>query len=208
MPIVMDVVIIGIIALFTFIGYKQGLVKAAIKILSFFIAIAISLILFKPISLIIINNTTIDDKISNVIIENTKIEKTENGENSSSILQNNLSNKIIAGANNTVEEIANAFTRKLIEIIVILILYIITRIVLKFISALTDLITNLPIIKQINKTGGIVYGLLKGVIIIHILLAIIYLVSPIMKNNITDEINNTFITKKIYNNNVLLKIVF
>ena len=33
MAIAIDLTVIGLIALFTFIGYKQGLVKAAIKIL-------------------------------------------------------------------------------------------------------------------------------------------------------------------------------
>ena len=56
MWIVFDLLVIGIIALCTFIGYKQGLVKAIIKILSFVIAIVIALILYKPVSNIIIKN--------------------------------------------------------------------------------------------------------------------------------------------------------
>ncbi len=50
MGMVIDLIVIGIIALFTFLGYKQGLVKAAIKILSFLIAIVVAFILYKPIS--------------------------------------------------------------------------------------------------------------------------------------------------------------
>ena len=45
MSIVLDLIVILIIALFTFIGYKQGLIKTAIKITSFFIAMIIALIL-------------------------------------------------------------------------------------------------------------------------------------------------------------------
>lgn len=206
MAIVIDLIVIGIIALFTFIGYKQGLVKAAIKILSFIIAIIISLILYKPVSTFVIKNTNIDDKIKNVIIENVKIEEEQKTEKSN-IIKENLSNKIIAGANNTVEEIADSFTVKLIETAVMLLLYVITRIILKFISALSDLITNLPIIKQANKTGGIAYGLLKGIIIVHVLLAVIYLVSPTINSDVFGQIDQTILTKQIYNNNVLLTIV-
>ena len=207
MTIIIDLILIGIIALFTFIGYKQGLVKAAIKILSFIIAIIISIILYKPVSAIVIKNTSIDDKIKNVIVENVKLEEKENAEKSN-IIKDNLSNKIIAGANNTVEEVADSFTVKLIEIAVIIVLYIIARIILKFISALSDLITNLPILKQANKTGGIIYGFLKGVLIIYVLLAIIYLISPIISADIFGIIDNTIIAKEIYNNNILLTIVF
>ncbi len=150
MWILFDLIIIAIIALCTFLGYKQGLVKAAIKILSFFIAIIVALILYKPLSNIVINNTEIDDNIKNTIIEKIKPEGVEQDAEVS--IEEGLTKKIIGEADNTVEEIANAFSVKLIEISILLILFIIIKIVLRFITALTDLITNLPILKQINKT--------------------------------------------------------
>lgn len=206
MAILIDLLLIGIIALFVLIGYKQGLVKSAIKILSFFIAVIISLILYKPISNTIIVHTSLDDNIKNIIVENVKIE--EKKEEDSNVVKDNLSNKIIVGANNTIEEAANSFAVKIIELGVILLLYLITRLVLRFISALTDLITNLPILKQINKTGGIIYGFLKGIFIIYAILGIIYLISPIISKNAFDIIDNTIIAKEIYNNNILLTLIF
>ncbi|MDO5555968.1 MAG: CvpA family protein [Clostridia bacterium] len=149
MYIILDLIVVGIIALFTFLGYKQGLVKSAIKILSFFIAIIVSLILYKPVSNVVINNTSIDENIKNVIIEKIKPDGVEQNEEVS--IQNSITNKMIGAANNTIEEIANVFSVKLIEICVLLLLYIIIKIVLKFVSALTDLITKLPVLKQINK---------------------------------------------------------
>lgn len=151
MWIIFDLLIVGIIALSTFIGYKQGLVKAAIKILSFFIAIIVAFVLYRPVSNIVVNNTSIDDNIKNTIIEKIKPEAIEDTEEI--IVENNLTNKIIGKANNTIEEIANTFSIKLIETGVILLLYIVIRIALKFVSALADLIAKLPLLKQINKTG-------------------------------------------------------
>lgn len=150
MFIILDLLVIGIIGLCTFLGYKQGLVKAAIKILSFFIAIVISLILYKPISNIVINNTYIDDNIKNTIVEKIKPDGVEEDEKVK--IENGLTNKIVGEANNTIQEIATAFSVKLIETSVLLLLFIIIKIVLRFVSALTDLITKLPILKQINKT--------------------------------------------------------
>lgn len=206
MAILIDLLLVSIIALFVLIGYKQGLVKSAIKILSFFIAVIISLILYKPISNTIIVHTSLDDTIKNIIVENVKIE--EKKEEDSNVIKENLSNKIIVGANNTIEEAANSFAVKIIELGVILLLYLVTRLVLRFISALTDLITNLPILKQINKTGGIIYGFLKGIFIIYAILGIIYLISPIISKNAFDIIDSTIITKEIYNNNILLTLIF
>lgn len=147
MGIVIDLIIIGVIALFTFLGYKQGLVKAAIKILSFFIAIIVALTLYKPISNLVINNTSIDNNIKNTIIQKIGIGEKEELK----LEENDFTSKMIGQANSTVEEVANSFSIKLIETGVLLILFIIVKIALKFISALTDLITKLPILKQINK---------------------------------------------------------
>lgn len=149
MFIIIDLILIAIIALFTFLGYRQGLVKAAIKILSFFIAIIIAFILYKPVSNLIVNNTSIDDNIKNTIIERITPEGIEQNEEVE--IEDGFVNKMIGEANNTIEEVANAFSIKIIDICVLLLLYIIVKIALRFVSALADLITKLPIIKQVNK---------------------------------------------------------
>lgn len=43
---------------------------------------------------------------------------------------------------------------------------------------------------------------------IYVILAILYLVSPLVKKDISKEIDNTLVTKYIYNNNLLLNIIF
>ena len=59
MNYLIDIIILFIIALTTFIGYKKGLIKVAFKLVSFVLAIIISVVLYKPISSFIINKTTI-----------------------------------------------------------------------------------------------------------------------------------------------------
>ena len=145
MGIILDLIVIGIILLFTFLGYKQGLVKVAIKIVSFFIATIVALTIYKPISGMIVENTVIDDNIKNAIVE-----KIGNREAEIQI-ENDLTNKILGEVNNTVDGVATAFSVKLIEISTLLIIYLLIKIALKFITALADLIAKLPLIKQINK---------------------------------------------------------
>lgn len=205
MFILVDLIVVGIIALFTFLGYKQGLVKAAIKILSFFIAIIVALVLYKPISNAIVNNTQIDENITNTIMEKITpegITSTDEVE-----MTDNLAIKLVGEATSTIEEISNAFAIKLIEVCVLLLLYIVIKIALRFILALTDIITKLPLIKQINKLGGTIYGVVKGVIMVYVILGIIYLVAPIINKNVSNAIDKSFITKNLYNNNIILKII-
>lgn len=201
---ILDLIVILVIALFTFIGYKQGLIKVAIKIASFFIAIIIALVLFKPVSTLVINNTTIDDKIENAIIEKITPEGMKPEDK---VEAQNLPSGIIKNTNDSIKSIAETLTTKLIEICTILILYIVARIVLKFIAALTTLIEKIPILKQFNKLGGTVYGLVKGVLIVYVVLAIIYLASPLLKENTSKKIEEARLTKMMYNNNIITKIM-
>jgi len=205
MWIAFDLAVIAIVALCTFIGYKQGLVKSAIKILSFFIAIIVSLILYKPVSAIIINTTPVDDNIKNVIVE--KITPEGINPNQEVEIQNNIELKILDGAANTIEQIADTFTVKLIETVTILLIYIIVKIALKFVTALTDLITKLPFLKQINELGGTIYGIIKGAILVYTILAIVYLASPLLNKTVSENIEKSIITKTLYNNNIILNLI-
>jgi len=205
MWITFDIAVIAIIALSTFIGYKQGLVKSAIKILSFFIAIVVALVLYKPVSGIIIKNTSIDDNIKNAMIEKIKPDGVE--ENQEVVVEENVAFKLIGNATNTIEGIADAFAVKLIETVTILLIYIMVKIGLKFVTALTDLITKLPLLKQVNKAGGTVYGIVKGVILVYTVLAVVYLAAPLLNKTVTQNIDKSIITKALYNNNIILNII-
>ena len=203
--IIIDIVVISIIALFAFIGYKQGLVKVAIKITAFLIAIIVALTLYKPVSNIIINNTQIDDNIKDTIIEKITPEGLTKEDKVTTEL--NIKTTIIDTTNNSIENIANAFTVKLIEIVVLLLLFIITKIILKLITALADLIAKIPILKQFNEAGGLIYGLIKGAILIYILLGVLLLLEPLIGTGLANLIETSIITKVIYNNNILLNIL-
>ncbi len=202
--LIVDIVILAIIALFAFIGYKQGLVKVAIKMVSFLIAIIIAFALFKPVSSFVISNTGIDEKIENAIVERitpeglTKEDKVEEGLN--------ITTKVIDTTNNSIENVANTFTVKLIEVVVFLLIYVIVRIILLFITALADAIAKLPILKQFNKAGGFIYGIIKGVLIVFIILGILLLCEPLIGTVVKDAIATSVVAKVIYNNNVILNI--
>ena len=67
MSIIIDIVIVAIIALCIFFGYKRGLTGSLLKILSFVLAIVIAFILFKPVSNLVINHTNWDDSLKESI---------------------------------------------------------------------------------------------------------------------------------------------
>ena len=57
MGIILDVIVIAIFALNIFICYKKGLVRLAVGLIAVLTAIVLSIILYKPISNLVIKNT-------------------------------------------------------------------------------------------------------------------------------------------------------
>lgn len=213
MGIILDIIIIAIIAISIFLGYKKGLIKVAVKLFAFLIAIIVSLMFYKPVTNIIINNTEIDENIEKAIIENgtKKIEESNEEEKNNFLeeMQQYIGNAVTQTQNEIVENAAKEISIKLINIIAIVGLFIGTRLILILLTFISDLITNLPIIKQFNKIGGIIYGAIRGLVLIYAILAIAYLVVSISANNtVYNAINSTIITQFMYKNNILLNIIF
>lgn len=197
---ILDLGIILVIALFTFIGYKQGLVKTAIKILSFIIALVISMMLYKAIGNIIITNTLIDEKIEDTIVSKAL---PENYEEKLAILPKSL----IESGETTINDLAKVVSSKAIYAVVFVVLFIVLRLLLKLVTLLTDLITKLPVIKQFDKTGGFIYGLAKGIVIVTVIFAIISLIAPMLDEQYITTINKAYIASALYNHNLLIELI-
>lgn len=220
MAIFLDLIIIAIILLSTFLGYKKGLIGVAFKIVSFIIAIIITLILYKPVSNIIIEKTSWDDAIETKIyntIAGTNVEEGQKISKEETDLPGVVVNYINDGIETTLKEtkqnvaevVSKNLTQSVIQIITMIALFIITRIVLIFAKVILEAVAELPLIKQFNETGGIIYGILRGLIMIFALLAVASFILPMINQTaILSSIEQSFITKFLYNHNVILMLFF
>ena len=188
MGIVLDLIIVLLLVINIIIGYKKGLVEVVFNICAFIIALVVALILYKPVSNIVIKNTNIYGKIRETIVNN-------NNEEEQSIVKD-VQNK-------TKEQLADVISIKAVNIIVAIVLFIIARILLK---TVLEGIAELPIIKQFNQIGGIGYGILKGFLLIYILVTLLFFVNAIVGNNkVSAVVEESFITKVLYENNIIVK---
>ena len=217
MAIAIDLIIAAILGISIFFGYKNGLTKSLIKIVSFIIAIIIAAILFKPVSNFIIEKTEIDDNIKQAVVNLVIKDVEEEGKvKEDTNLPKAMVDYINESVENTIEDtktnIVNKSAEKIAETAInvgtAIILFIIARIILLVITGLTDILTDLPVIKQLDKTGGVLYGIIKALLIIFVIFALISLISPALeKTEIIKSINQSFIGSFLYNNNILLNIV-
>lgn len=215
MGIIADLILIAIVVIFIMIGYKKGLTGSLIKLASFAIAVILAVILYKPLTNVVMENTQIDEKIEETIIQNFSKEENENKneENMPTTLVNSINNKIdqetTAARNEIVEKTAKTTTLTIMRIGTAIVIYILARIILFIVALLAKGITQLPLLKQIDKTGGIVYGLLQGAVIVYVVLGLVSLISVIWTNNpVVEAVNKSYLCSILYNNNIILKLIF
>lgn len=214
MTILVDLIILAIIVVCIIMGYVKGLTGVLIKIISFVLSIIIAFVLFIPISNLVIDKTQIDENIAQsvkgMIVGNEDSKQVE--ENMPSTITEYIRAQAETATDTAKETVAETTAQTVAEIIikavVWILLFIVARILLILLRFVTALIAKLPVIKQCDKIGGIAYGLLEGLVIVYVLLAIISLVSPMMNGTLANMIDNSYLGSVMYNNNILLEIIF
>ena len=214
MSIIIDLVIIAIIALCVLVGYHKGLTGSLLKIVSFVLALIIAFILFKPVSNFIIDKTDWDENLEQAIRQSIlKDEEKTNDETQKEVITDYINNAVEKAGNEAKTAIVDSTAREvaimIINIAVAIALFIVSKIILLLVKGLANLLTKLPVIKQCDKLGGIIFGILQSLVIIYVALAIISFASPMMsETGIIEGLQKSYIGSTMYNNNLLLKIIF
>lgn len=196
MGIIIDLMIVVFILLSVFLGYKKGLVSLAIGACTFIIALAVTLILYKPVGNLIINTTGIDEMLQNTILEKVNEVMAEDSTQTNQLIE--------SAKNGLLPETSKTLANNIVYGGVMIILFVASKIVLRFVKAVANLIAKLPIINQFNKLGGALYGILRGALIVYVILMVISVIGTVNpKNSLHNSINETSLAKAMYENNVL-----
>lgn len=209
---VVDIIIIVFLIIAIAIGRHNGMLVSLINIFALIVALMIAFLLCKPIGNIIIEKTNIDDGIKNIVSErmpmnNTKI-SVENT-NLPSVMKDHIQNvadNVNETKDNIIDDTSTELSTEIVYVLIFIIIFILVKILLFILKVISRFITKLPILKQIDHFGGAVLGLIEGVFVVYAIFAIISVLSPAIKSTeIIDQINDSYIGKQIYNNNLLLK---
>ena len=198
MGIIIDIVVIVLILLSIILAYKKGLVSLAITLLVFVIAMVVTMVLYIPVSSFIINNTAIDETIQNTLL--TKASDVIE-ENTKEDLTGKIVNEAVEG---TLEGTSEQLARSIVIGATIILIFVVTRVGLLFVKALAEFAAKIPVLKQLNEVGGAIYGLIRGILLVYTILLVINiftLVNP--ENDINKYINDTYVTKFMYEYNVI-----
>lgn len=220
MGIIIDLIIVAIFIVCIGIGYFKGLTGSLLKIVSFVLALVIAFVLFKPVANFIVDHTNWDENLEQaikemLIKENEPAEKEQTQEEQSmpDVITNYINDAVekagTEAKNVIVESTAREVAVTIINTGVLISLFLISRIILLLVKGLAELLTKLPVIKQFDKIGGILYGLIEALVISYVILAIVSFVSPMLAGTpVVKGIQESYVGSMMYNNNLLLKIIF
>ena len=219
-----DVIVVGILVLAGFIGYKKGFVKTGFGFLSFFIALIITFMFYKPVMELIRENTGFEawltEYLYQIDVAKEKSDEVSDKEeiNSSSTGEeyiHNLPTTIVEliGLDEIKENAKTMIIQKIVnfalKLLAIVVVYLVARMLLLIIALVLDLIAKLPILKQFNETLGLITGVLLGVIRIYALFMVMTLIGSLpVASGIVTVINDSLIASFLYNHNLLLKLLF
>ncbi|OKZ74480.1 MAG: hypothetical protein BHW00_04565 [Clostridium sp. 26_22] len=207
MGIVIDIILVLIVALSAFLGYKKGLVELGAKLFAGIIAIVITLIIYKPVGNIVIKNTSIDEKIENTILEKTTNVIDENSKISDNkYIQDASDNAVSQVKEEVLPEQARNIAVNVVYVATALILFIVSKIVLSIVISLANAVASLPILKQFNEVGGFLYGLVRGAIISLVLILVIGTIAKLNPNgSLSKNVESTYLLKEVYGSIVKIK---
>ena len=223
--IILDCILVLIIGGNAAFAYKQGLTKVIYGLLSGIVSLVLVFLLYTPVSNFVINNTNIPQKMEQTVYENVRalFEKEEIDDTNPQRIQednevntlvqifasDNISGMMTKSKDQMIQYMVGQIVDKVIRIVVCILLYIIIRILMFMLKKYMDAIADLPFIKNCDEVGGLLYGFVKGLFLVYVLLAILLILMPNLNSQfLADTIQSSIIAEKMFNNNILLRIIF
>ena len=197
--IILDILVILLIVLGALSGHKKGLVGILVGFAALILSIVLAF-MFQSVVADAIYDTGLGSSVAG--IAKTNIQKMiDNGENVDKSIANTVTEENIDQASENISR----FVMKGLSFIAI---FLIVRIICYILQMILNVVFNLPILSTINSTGGTAVGALSVLIKIWILLALLSFVAPLpMFEGIIAKVNQTFLIKFLYNNNLLVAVV-
>ena len=209
------VILIGVVAVLAitgFIGYKQGMIKILLPMVATVVTYILAAALTLPVSAMLKTTTpiynTIEESVSDMVeesmVDSTSIEELN--------LPVQIEEQIMEGATTVtdsfnkylVETLSDLIFKALTFFVLFIVIYIILCIVIK----VFDFVGKLPLIKNVNQTGGLIIGLVQGLMIVWLgCLVITAFGDKAWAQEAFRQINNNALLTFIYENNPIIYLI-
>lgn len=220
-----DIVLIAILSLFIFIGWKRGLVMSVFLLGSTIVAIFLASV-FSPVVATGLEKMGLPEKMAPTFSSyaedaiNEKLEekatiKTEQAVENLPLpgfVKDKVVEKVDEVAAEEVSKIADSIgmeaAKAVCALIAFVLIFVLVLILMQVVKGVLKFAVKLPLVKQVDKTAGIAVGFVQGGLLIFIALLLVSILSSFsfMQGTI-EAIENSTITKFLYESNFIGKII-
>lgn len=211
-----DILILAILIIATFLGYKKGFLRTLTGVISIIISFVIA-VSFSPQIEDFIKNTPVYEAIYENIEETIGTESEETTVSEKKTAKLNMPRDMIESIHKNAEdkksEIKNSMTEKIgeisVKILSIVFIFLIVRILLFVILGGFGLVKKLPFIGWFDRLLGAFFGFLRGFLVVYLLLVVVTVCASFnAQNGIVKTVKQSEFAKVMYNNNVFLDFIY
>lgn len=207
------IIVLAIIVINALIGRKVGLIKIVFSLFSFLIALLLTTMISPTVNNMLIKNESLYQNTSQKVEDILFSEEKESEDDIEAlplpkVIKETLQENKEKHETNIKSYVTSHVTGIVINALAFVLTFVLIFIGLWVLSMALNIISKLPLLKQINKIAGFLVGGLQGLIIVWLL----FIVLTIMGGSelgikAFEQINNNAILTYIYDNNIFLNIV-
>lgn len=227
-------VVVGIVGIFTYRGYKKGIVKMAFSLTTLIFSVVITYFLAPAISDSMCDSEIIVGYMSEMVNESFGIEEallqmtqeamgtTWNTQQQRELLNSvglpeAITDSVLSDIPDQLSDTGKSATHKLsvllcngiacvmIRSIVYMVVFILTKVILKVATVVFGVIDHLPVIENVSRTAGALVGFVSSILIVWLLFLCIFACSGTAFGMACNQcIEQSAILQSLYRSNVLL----
>ena len=182
-----DLILLLILLLFSFIGFKRGFIRTVVGLTSTIISLILTALLYPQLSNAIYNST-IGDSIEEYFIE---------------LMSSGTEVELLA------ETTAKTASVICINVISFLLVIIVIKMMLMLLLKSLNLIAKLPILRQANAVLGMCSGFVSGLLICYIIIGVVSALSTngFIEPKWDEALKTSVLASLIYENNAITNIL-
>lgn len=186
-----DIVLVILLAVFAFVGWKKGFLRMGFGLLSFVLALALGKFLY-PYGPALLRQTPMYQNLLRAAEQHTALPETSG----------KLAEALLA---NTQKAISVWFAELAVNVIAFLLVVVLVKLLMTMISKTLKLFASLPVIGILNRMSGAILGVAECLLTVMVLLAVIGAVTPLKENPVIErEIEKSVVVREWYLENPLL----
>ena len=218
------IIVIVILGVNTLVGMKAGLIKTIFSLCSMVVAVVLTLWISPYVNDFMRGNEKIYQGISEKVEKMLPLAEKEIAASDQvsqieglslpksikdSLIENNNAEIYKALAiDNFKDYVTNYLTGVIINAMAFIITFIVIFIILWVICFALDIVSKLPLLNQINKTGGLIAGLVHGLVVVWLFFILVTVFgSTELGQKALEMIGESQVLSIIYNNNFILKFI-